>query len=82
LNEDKQVRYHGKASGLHLLARRGEPPPDGERGRSQARRGASVSGAPRVSADEPKVEGKDGELGRNVGGIWYVLGASTFRLRR
>ncbi|KAJ7778867.1 fungal-specific transcription factor domain-containing protein [Mycena olivaceomarginata] len=70
LNEDKQVRYHGKASGLHLLARRGEPPPDGERGRSQARRGASVSGAPRVSVDEPKVEGKDGELGRNVGGIW------------
>ncbi|KAJ7763279.1 hypothetical protein B0H14DRAFT_2633775 [Mycena olivaceomarginata] len=28
LNEDKQVRYHGKASGLHLLAHRGEPLPE------------------------------------------------------
>ncbi|KAJ6562490.1 fungal-specific transcription factor domain-containing protein [Mycena capillaripes] len=73
LNEDDQVRYHGKVSGLHLLARR---EPDGERarGRTQARREASTAkegGNVHADADvEGAGDEEDGEVGRNVGGIW------------
>ncbi|KAJ7920675.1 fungal-specific transcription factor domain-containing protein [Mycena leptocephala] len=78
LNEDKQVRYHGKASGLHLLARRAEPEGERSRGRTQVRRGPSTS-APRkgdagaggnVIGSDTGEEGEDEEVGRNVGGIW------------
>ncbi|KAK7019960.1 Zn(2)-C6 fungal-type domain-containing protein [Favolaschia claudopus] len=77
LNEDKQVRYHGKVSGLHLLARRPEPV-DGERGgrgRSQ-HRGTSVAGRETVSTNTAgtgevvKIKEEEEEVGRNVGGIW------------
>ncbi|KAJ7248172.1 fungal-specific transcription factor domain-containing protein [Mycena haematopus] len=77
LNEDKQVRYHGKVSGLHLLARRSEaaPPPDGEgrRGRSQARRAPSAARAVIHAGRNVNVkeeESEDGEVGKNVRGIW------------
>ncbi|KAJ7662169.1 fungal-specific transcription factor domain-containing protein [Mycena polygramma] len=69
LNEDKQVRYHGKASGLHLLARR---EPEGDRGRTQARTGTSTTRETlngHAEADG-QADGDDTEVGRNVGGIW------------
>jgi hypothetical protein len=90
LNEDKQVRYHGKASGLHLLARRAEPEGERSRGRTQVRRGPSMS-APRkgdagaggnVLGSDTGEEGEDEEVGRNVGGIWCVISlfnASVYR---
>ncbi|KAJ7242001.1 fungal-specific transcription factor domain-containing protein [Mycena rebaudengoi] len=58
LNEDKQVRYHGKVSGLHLLARQAGA--RGRRGRSEDAGVAEEDGA----AEEERGEG------RNVGGIW------------
>ncbi|KAJ7443935.1 hypothetical protein B0H11DRAFT_2343643 [Mycena galericulata] len=70
LNEDKQVRYHGKASGLHLLARRaavGENPDahafwdDEARGRARRREERGKGG---------EQEREDSEVGKNVGGIW------------
>ncbi|KAF8178184.1 fungal-specific transcription factor domain-containing protein [Mycena galopus ATCC 62051] len=75
LNEDKQVRYHGKISGLHLLARRPAAEGDAERrgrGRSQARRPSA--GPPLVrGVGDPEGEVKeeeDEEVGKNIGGIW------------
>lgn len=64
LNEDKQVRYHGKASGLHLLARQA-----GARGR-RGRRGRSEDAG--VAEEDGAAEEERGE-GRNVGGIWLVF---------
>ncbi|KAJ7768678.1 fungal-specific transcription factor domain-containing protein [Mycena maculata] len=65
LNEDRQVRYHGKASGLHLLARRA--------GSGQGQEGQSdeeARGRARRRAGRGAQEGEDEEVGKNVGGIW------------
>ncbi|KAF7366374.1 Zn(2)-C6 fungal-type domain-containing protein [Mycena sanguinolenta] len=75
LNEDKQVRYHGKISGLHLLARRSEVvDEEGRRGRSQARRAPSAArSVVRADGDvevKEEEEGDGEEVGKNVRGIW------------
>ncbi|KAJ7216402.1 fungal-specific transcription factor domain-containing protein [Mycena pura] len=55
LNEDKEVRYHGKASGLHLLARRPVP---------------AQSPSPTPVREDEREAARRAEDGRNVGGIW------------
>ncbi|KAJ7165119.1 fungal-specific transcription factor domain-containing protein [Mycena filopes] len=67
LNEEKQVRYHGKASGLHLLARRKE----GENNNEEMDVGKEEREAAQLGDRDRNRDGDaDGEVGRNVGGIW------------
>ncbi|KAJ7050446.1 fungal-specific transcription factor domain-containing protein [Mycena amicta] len=56
LNEDKEVRYHGKASGLHLLARRPVAVP--------------TTSEERREQEAANVTVKREEDGQNAGGIW------------
>ncbi|KAJ7076495.1 fungal-specific transcription factor domain-containing protein [Mycena belliarum] len=78
LNEDRQVRYHGKASGLHLLAGGGTGAGGALREGSAERgygRTETTAADVRTAASKDKAggsgsAGEDEEVGKNVGGIW------------